>query len=73
MALLTDDISINTVVGPGTKFSGDMNIAGLVRVDGDNPALVVDNADWLKPISYIDFFSVSAHLSECFSVCRYFE
>ena len=35
MALLTDDISINTVVGPGTKFSGDMNIAGLVRVDGD--------------------------------------
>lgn len=35
MAILTDDISINTVVGPGTKFTGDLNIAGLVRVDGD--------------------------------------
>lgn len=30
-------------------------IKRFVRVDGDNPALVVDNADWLKPISYIDF------------------
>lgn len=35
MALLTDDISINTIVGPGTKFSGDINVTGLVRVDGD--------------------------------------
>ncbi len=30
-------------------------IKRFVRVDGDNPAIVVDNADWLKPISYIDF------------------
>ena len=30
-------------------------IKRFVRVDGDNPALVVDNADWLNPISYIDF------------------
>ena len=35
MALLADDISINTVVGAGTKVSGDLNIAGLVRIDGD--------------------------------------
>lgn len=35
MAILADDISINTVVGAGTKVSGDLNIAGLVRVDGD--------------------------------------
>ena len=35
MALLTDDISINTVIGPGTKVCGDLNISGLVRVDGD--------------------------------------
>lgn len=35
MAILADDISINTVVGAGTKISGDLNIAGLVRVDGD--------------------------------------
>lgn len=30
-------------------------IKKFVRVDGDNPAIVVNNADWLKPISYIDF------------------
>ena len=30
-------------------------IKRFVRVTGDNPALVVDNADWLKPISYINF------------------
>ena len=30
-------------------------IKRFVRVDGDNPAIVVDNADWLKPITYIDF------------------
>ncbi|MBE5735194.1 MAG: tyrosine--tRNA ligase [Clostridiales bacterium] len=30
-------------------------IKRFVRTDGDNPAIVVDNADWLKPISYIDF------------------
>jgi len=30
-------------------------IKKFVRIDGDNPALVVDNADWLKPISFIDF------------------
>ena len=30
-------------------------IKKFVRVDGDNPAIVVDNADWLKPATYIDF------------------
>ena len=30
-------------------------IKRFVKTDGDNPAIVVDNADWLKPISYIDF------------------
>ena len=30
-------------------------IKRFVRVDGDNPAIVMDNSDWLKPISYIDF------------------
>lgn len=30
-------------------------IKRFVRVDGDNPAIIVNNADWLKPISYIDF------------------
>ena len=35
MAILTDDVSINTLVGTGTRVSGDLNIAGLVRVDGD--------------------------------------
>ncbi|MBQ7466872.1 MAG: tyrosine--tRNA ligase [Clostridia bacterium] len=46
-------------------------IKRFVRTDGDNPAIVVDNADWLKPISYIDFlrdvgvhFNVSEMLSK---------
>lgn len=30
-------------------------IKRFVRVDGDNPAIIVDNGDWLKPITYIDF------------------
>lgn len=30
-------------------------IKRFVRMDGDNPAIIVNNADWLKPISYIDF------------------
>ena len=30
-------------------------IRRFVNVDGDNPAIIVNNADWLKPISYIDF------------------
>ena len=34
-------------------------ISGLIRrfvvTDGDNPAIIVDNADWLKQATYIDF------------------
>ena len=30
-------------------------IRRFVNVEGDNPAIIVNNADWLKPISYIDF------------------
>jgi len=26
-----------------------------VAVDGDNPAIILDNADWINPYSYIDF------------------
>jgi tyrosyl-tRNA synthetase len=26
-----------------------------IKVDGDNPALMVNNADWINPYSYIDF------------------
>ncbi len=26
-----------------------------IKLNGDNPAIIVDNADWLKPITYIDF------------------
>lgn len=26
-----------------------------VDLDGDNPAIIVDNADWINPYSYIDF------------------
>ena len=39
-------------------------IKRFVRVDGDNPAIVVDNADWLKPISYIDFLrNIGVHFN----------
>lgn len=39
-------------------------IKRFVRVDGDNPAIVVDNADWLKPITYIDFLrDIGAHFN----------
>ena len=26
-----------------------------IVLDGENPAIIVDNADWLNPITYIDF------------------
>lgn len=35
MAFLTDDISINTIIGAGSSVSGDIKINGFVRVDGD--------------------------------------
>ena len=39
-------------------------IKKFVRTDSDNPAIVVDNADWLKPISYIDFLrDVGVHFN----------
>jgi tyrosyl-tRNA synthetase len=35
-----------------------------VRTDGNNPAIIVDNADWIKPISYIDFLrEVGVHFN----------
>jgi cytoskeletal protein CcmA (bactofilin family) len=30
-----DDISINTIVGPGSAVSGDVRVTGFARVDGD--------------------------------------
>lgn len=35
MALFTDDISINTIIGAGSAVSGNLRINGFVRVDGD--------------------------------------
>ena len=35
MAFLSDDISINTMIGPGAMISGDLRIAGFIRIDGD--------------------------------------
>ncbi len=35
-----------------------------VKLDGDNPATIVDNADWLKPATYIDFLrEVGVHFN----------
>ncbi|MBR1537350.1 MAG: polymer-forming cytoskeletal protein [Treponema sp.] len=35
MAFLTDDISINTIIGLGSAVSGDIHANGFIRVDGD--------------------------------------
>ncbi len=35
MAFLTDDISINTIIGAGSAVSGDVRANGFIRVDGD--------------------------------------
>ena len=35
MALRTDDISINTIIGRGSVISGDLKINGFIRIDGD--------------------------------------
>lgn len=35
MAFITDDISINTFIGAGSSVTGDLKIAGFMRIDGD--------------------------------------
>lgn len=35
MAFVTDNISINTVIGAGSSISGDIRVQGRLRVDGD--------------------------------------
>lgn len=35
MALRTDDISINTIIGKGSAISGDLKVNGFIRIDGD--------------------------------------
>lgn len=39
-------------------------IKRFVRTEGENPAIVVDNAEWLKPATYIDFLrNVGVHFN----------
>ena len=35
MALGFDDVSINTLIGAGSKCTGNMSVSGFVRIDGD--------------------------------------
>ena len=35
MALRTDDISINTIIGKGSAISGNMKVNGFIRIDSD--------------------------------------
>lgn len=35
MALFNEDISINSVLGKGSAFKGDISINGFMRIDGD--------------------------------------
>ncbi len=30
-----DDISINTIIGEGSSYTGDMQVSGCLRIDGD--------------------------------------
>ena len=30
-----DDISVNTIVGPGALISGNITVSGFLRIDGD--------------------------------------
>jgi tyrosyl-tRNA synthetase len=39
-------------------------LSRFVRLDGENPAVIVDKADWLKPVSFIDFLrDVGVHFN----------
>ena len=46
-------LSKEDVARNAEEISGIIN--RFVKMDGDNPAIIVNNADWLGPISYIDF------------------
>ncbi len=35
MAQFSDDININTLIGPGSAVAGNLRVAGFVRIDGD--------------------------------------
>lgn len=35
MAIFNEDISINSIIGIGSKISGDIKISGCLRIDGD--------------------------------------
>lgn len=35
MALHSDDISINTIIGNGSTVTGNMHVNGFIRIDGD--------------------------------------
>lgn len=35
MAFFTDDISINTIIGLDSRFSGNISVNGFLRIDGD--------------------------------------
>jgi cytoskeletal protein CcmA (bactofilin family) len=35
MALRSDDVSINTIIGDGSAVSGNVRVNGFIRIDGD--------------------------------------
>ncbi len=39
-------------------------LSRFIKIDGENPAIIVDNADWINPITYIDFLrEVGVHFN----------
>lgn len=37
---MIEDNYVNSIVGPGSLFSGDLEVAGLVRIDGDYSGVI---------------------------------
>lgn len=35
MAIIKDTLLVNSIIGEGTKFRGDFELSGLLRIDGD--------------------------------------
>ena len=35
MTTFTDDISVNTIIGPGSFINGNIRVPGFLRIDGD--------------------------------------
>jgi len=40
MAVVKEDLIVNSIIGEGTKFRGDFDLNGLLRIDGDFEGMI---------------------------------